>query len=113
MSPTQLSLAKLRKEGFAAEVVEKWIPGAFIRKDFLGCIDILAVKAQHNGVLGIQATTTGNINARLEKARMIPALRAYLEAGNRFVVWGWAKRGPRGKRKVWELKEEALTFNDL
>jgi hypothetical protein len=29
------------------------------------------------------------------------------------VVHGWAKRGPRGRRKVWELREVQITATDL
>lgn len=113
MSPTQLSLAKLKKEGYHAQVVEKWNPFARIRQDLFGAIDILCCKDTETGVLGVQTTSTPNMSARLEKAKQLPAIRSFVQAGNRFVVWGWAKRGPRGKRKVWELKETALTGNDF
>lgn len=112
-SPTSRSLQELKKRGYCAQVVEKWNAFAHIRVDLFGCIDIIAVKANENGCWGIQATTTANMNARIKKALDIPHLRAWLMAGNRFSVWGWAKRGARGERKTWELKETILTVNDL
>jgi ribosome assembly protein YihI (activator of Der GTPase) len=39
-SPTQLSLEKLRADGYLAEVVERFVPGANIRKDLWGWVDI-------------------------------------------------------------------------
>lgn len=113
MTPTQRTLQKLKEMGYHAGVVEKWNAFARIRQDLFGAIDIIACKNDVNGVWGIQTTTTGNMAARIEKATAIPAIRAFVQAGNRFSVWGWAKRGARGERKVWQLKEEPVTFNDL
>lgn len=109
MTPTQLSIKKLKEDGFFCQVVERWNPFAHIRQDLFGAIDILGTGPGQAGCIGVQATTTGNINARFNKALALPAIRAFVTAGNKFVVWGWAKRGPRGKRKVWELKEVLLT----
>lgn len=113
MTPTQLSLKKLKEEGYHAKVVEHWNPFAHIRQDLFGAIDILSVKATEQGCLGIQATTTGNMNSRIAKATALPAIRAFVSAGNRFVVWGWAKRGERGKRKTWTLKEHLVHPSDF
>ena len=113
MTPTQLSLKKLKEEGFHAQVVEKWNAFARIRIDLFGAIDILGVKVGRNGCTGIQATSTGNINARVTKSLGIPAIRDFILSGNKFVVWGWAKRGERGKRKIWTLKERELTADDF
>lgn len=113
MTPTQLSLKKLKENGFYCQVVERWNPFAHIRQDLFGAIDILGVSSKEIGCIGVQATTTAHINARYDKAIVIPAIRAFVSAGNKFVVWGWAKRGARGKRKTWELKELTITPNDL
>lgn len=109
MTPTQLSLKKLKEDGYYAQVVEKWNAFARIRIDLFGAIDILGVKIGSNGCTGIQATSTGNMNARINKSLSIPAIREFILAGNKFVVWGWAKRGERGKRKTWTLKEHEIT----
>lgn len=42
-SPTQRTLAALRKLGYLAAVVEKWNHGAHIRQDLFGFIDVLAI----------------------------------------------------------------------
>jgi hypothetical protein len=44
LSPTELSLRHLRERGYDCDVVERWIPGANIRRDMIGIIDIVAWK---------------------------------------------------------------------
>jgi len=95
--------------GYTAEVVERWIPRTKTRRDLFGCIDIVAVHEYH-GILGVQATTTGNMSARIKKSMAEPRLYAWLLAGGKFAVWGWAKRGPRGKRKLWTLSQKRITL---
>ena len=109
MTPTARSLAHLRKLGATAEVVERWIPQARKRKDLFGFIDIVALDGMP-GTLGVQTTSAGNVSHRLEKIETACrfAMERWLEAGNRIVIHGWAKRGPRGKRKVWTLTERVV-----
>lgn len=111
-SPTARTLAECRKRGWEAGVVERWIHASKIRQDLFGVIDLIALDDKP-GCLGIQATSTGNMVARINKAKAEPRLRTWLERGNRFVVWGWAKRGPAGKRKLWRLREVWLEPSDL
>jgi hypothetical protein len=84
--------------------VEKWIPQTKRRVDLFGCIDIVAIGAI--GCVGIQATSTGNMASRVTKSTTdcAEALTAWLKAQNTFEVWGWAKRGAVGKRKLWTLR---------
>lgn len=110
MTPTARTLAECRRRGWIAQVVEKWNPHARIRQDLFGCIDVLAIAP--SGLLGIQACAGASHAARRTKALAEPRLRAWLDAGARFEVWSWAKRGARGKRKTWTLREEAVTFAD-
>jgi hypothetical protein len=91
--------------------VERWNPGARVRQDFLGFADILAVEPDKPGVLAVQACATGDQAKRLTKIQsdgLAANVRAWLGAGNRIVVWGWAKRGPRGKRKTWTLSDTEI-----
>jgi hypothetical protein len=108
MTPTARSLALLRKRGYLADVAEKWIPRANVRRDLFGFIDVAAIVPDQAGVLGVQATTLGNVSARLNKARELPALKTWLSAGNGFQVWGWVKRGQR-----WHVKIIAVSRADM
>ena len=90
-SPTQRTLEKLRKDGEVCQVVEKWNAFARIRVDLFGCIDIVSVVPGRVGVLGIQATSRGNVNARIQKSLAEPKLLTWLQAKNEFEVWGWGK----------------------
>lgn len=108
MSPTQRSLAHLRSLGYSACVVEKWVAQIKQRKDAFGFGDILAVKVGEPGALLVQATSGSNVAARIAKIKSIPEAGIWLAAGNRIVVMGFSKKGPRGKRKVWSVREESI-----
>lgn len=119
-SPTQRTLAHCRKLGFRVQVVERWVPfrgtdpetgeprRGGVRQDLFGCIDLVALDGLP-GVLGIQACAASSAAARMAKALCeCDALMEWLRVGNRFEVWGWAKRGPAGKRKLWTVRRVAL-----
>lgn len=107
MTPTQRSLAKLRADGYLVAVVERWNSFARIRQDLFGFADLLAIKG--NETLAVQTTSGSNISARITKILACQAAALWLESPNRsIVVHGWAKRGPRGKRKLWECDERKL-----
>ena len=79
-SPTELSLAHLRKGGYhttvygelvgASQVVEHWIPKVKKRRDLFGFIDIVAVRIDVLGVLGVQTTSASHLAARIKKAHL-------------------------------------------
>src|SRR5262245_13988782 len=97
MTPTARSLALLRRSGFTADVVERWlrIPGKNVRRDLFGFADLLAVHPGDRVFLLVQCTgdTGGNVAARVKKATGRRELLDWLRAGGRFEVWGWSRRG--------------------
>jgi hypothetical protein len=103
MTPTRLTLRRLREEGWVCQVVEYWNPFSRTRKDLFGCIDILAVKGERT--LGVQCTSNAHVAERLRKARESEELKAWLEAGNEFQVWGWSKRAERTERALGRRKK--------
>jgi len=113
-SPTQRTLQECRKREWLCCVVEKWVPHARRRIDVFGFGDLLALDGEQGSLL-IQATSTSNMGSRVTKIRKDcnAAARAWLEAGNRIEVWGWAKRGATGKRKLWTLRSVRVTLTDL
>ena len=113
---TQRSLKHARKLGWIAEVVERWIvipnhPGGGIRKDLYGAIDILAVRGLLSGCFGIQSCSASALPAHKKTAEASDQLPFFL-AGNRFEIWAWAKRGERGKRKLWQVKRWEFASHD-
>ena len=127
-SPTQRSLAHAREQGWPVAIVEHWNMHAKIRQDLWGVIDLLVLD-DGQGVLGVQACAGASHAARMTKVRetihgavvepatdrarasaltKAAALKAWLAKGNRIEVWSWSKKGPRGKRKTWELRPEAV-----
>lgn len=105
-SPTQRTLAECRARGYVVQVVEHWNQYAHIRQDLFGVIDLVALTP--SGILGIQACAGASHAIRRDKILAEPRAKAWLKAGGRLAIWSWSKRGPRGKRKVWALREEAL-----
>lgn len=107
-SPTARTLEWLRKRGYLVQRVERWCPFSKRRIDLYGIIDVVGITATQRGVLGVQVTSSSHVADRLAKAKANAALPVWLAAGNRFVVHGWAKQGPAGKRKLWTLREVEL-----
>lgn len=103
-SPTSRTLKALRIMGYTAAVTEHWNGFAHLRQDLFGFIDILAIRADKPGVLGVQCTTDSNMAARSGKIQDLPAAKVFTQAGNKIWVVGWAKHGPRGKAKHWQMK---------
>jgi hypothetical protein len=106
MSPTARSLQHLRALGYKAQVVEKTIPRTFIKKDLFGA-DIVALKAC-TPLLVIQCTSGSNVAARITKLQESGFDTLWKSVGAMIEVWGWAKQGTRGQRKVWTVRREAL-----
>lgn len=102
MSPTSLTLKRLRRQGYAVGIVERWIAQARVRKDLFGCIDLIAAKAGES-VLGVQATALSCISARIANARALAELGSWLATGARFQVWGWGKINGRWHPRIVEV----------
>jgi hypothetical protein len=99
-SPTQRSLATLRGAYELVDVVERWIPGANIRKDFCGIGDLIAIGP---GVAVIQTTSDSNVSARVHKIAESDALPALQRAGVKVFVHGWKKVKGRWQLRIVEM----------
>lgn len=108
ISPTQRSLKEIRNEGYTAQVVEKFNPFAHIRQDLFGFIDIVAIKSGVPGVLGVQTTTQDHVAEHEDKILANPIYKIWLESGNKLEIHGWAKRGGKGKRKLWSVVKKEI-----
>jgi hypothetical protein len=90
ISPTALTLRALRRDGYTAQVVEHWVPGANVRRDLFGIVDVLAIRGEET--LGVQATSDSNVSARVRKIAESEHIAAIREAGWAVRVDGWSKK---------------------
>jgi hypothetical protein len=107
--PTARTLTCLRKTGALAKVVERYNHYAKRRFDCFGA-DIMCVQGRK--LIAIQTTSGANHAAHLTKALANREVLAWLRTGNGFEVWSWAKKGPRGKRKLWTSRVTQLCLTD-
>ena len=93
------SRENLKKRGFRIWTVEHY--NAFIKrkKDLYGFLDIVGLNTEQNGVLGVQATSKGNLSTRIKKAENLDDYWLWLACGNPVEFHGWYK--PKHK---WEVK---------
>ena len=115
------SLKWLKDQGFLCQSVEQTIrypdrqnPGRMkiFKRDVWNIADIIAVGGGLTGTLYVQVTDTSNQAARFNKISGIPAAYRVLEAGNHIWILGWGKKGPRGKRKLWEVTVNHVTIDE-
>lgn len=110
-SPTQRTLAALKKYGATAQVVERWNSFAKKRVDLFGFGDVLAIVGR--SIVAIQCTTGANHAARRAKILEEPKAAAWLKAGGIIEVWSFEKQGARGKRKVWTCRKEEIVLSEM
>ena len=99
ISPTQLSLAQLREDGWFCWITEHWNSYAKIRQDLWGFVDIIALKP--NQILGVQTTTASNMSARVKKIADHENVGKVRESGVMLHVHGWHMDA---KTKKWHCK---------
>ena len=100
MTPTARSIKFLKDSGYRVARVEHWLSFAKIRQDLFGVADLLGMK-RDEPLVAVQVTTMSNLAKRQQKDPETVAV--WLSTGNRFIYHGWSKKGPRGKRKTWQL----------
>jgi len=110
-SPTSRTVQELKRTGWTAQIVEKWIPQAKRRVDLFGVGDVLAIR-EGQAPLMVQTTTGDHVAARILKAKAEPRLVLWLRCGCSFEVWGWRKGGPMGSRKLWTLTVRHLVLGE-
>lgn len=105
VTPTARTLRELRKRGYRADVVERWIGGgAFrVRKDLFDCWDVAYVGGGEFGL--VQTTSGSNVSSRLRKIADAEATPSLRDANVRLLVHGWRKNAA-GR---WVLREEDVS----
>lgn len=77
-SPSAVSTDYMKERGYHVEVVERFIPGAMIRKDFCGVGDLIGIKASRKLLL-VQTTSKANLSSRVKKVTVSEMLPLLLE----------------------------------
>lgn len=113
-TPTQRSLKLLRSQGYLVAITERWNPFAKIRQDLFGFVDLLCVRDDE--VLAVQTTSDsgGNASKRLIKIQALQTAKTWLSSPNRKLhIHAWAKRGAKGKQKLWTCRTVPLCLDKL
>jgi hypothetical protein len=105
MSNTARTLKLLRAHGWHADVCERWIPGANIRRDLFGAFDIIALKNEQprherGRILAVQTCNECDVKRRQDKMASLLGVKLWLSCGGEIAVIAWGKRGP-ARRKKW------------
>ena len=103
ISPTQLSLAMLREDGWFPWITEHWNSYARIRQDLWGFVDIIALKPGQ--ILGVQTTTASNMSARVNKIADHDNVGKVRESGVIIHVHAWYQ----DDKKKWHCKVKDLS----
>lgn len=117
--PLQRSKALLEENGWKVWKVETWNQWSRQRLDLYHLMDLVAIRADVTGVLGIQCCgedvsahvtkiMTGYTDGKGKVWGPNEYLPVWKAAGNKLLIHSWVKRGERGKRKVWVLREVVL-----
>ena len=119
-SPTSRALQECKRRGWPAYVTEKHNSFTNRKNDAFGFGDLLAIDGEPGSLL-IQVTTTSNMASRRTKIleECTDTARSWLEAGNRIIVWGYARRvhrnkdGSKSKVRRWTLREVPVVIGDF
>ncbi len=93
----------LELDGWTVGIVEQTIPRTFIKRDFLGFADMIAVSPSR-GIMAVQVTGGGNGSTRAIKTRQEPRSAIWLASGGRIQVHDWVKRAGKKDRECRVLE---------
>lgn len=102
-SPTSRTLKHLRDAGYQAQVVEHWVPGANVKRDLFGFIDVLGIHEETGEVLAVQTTSYSNMASRARKIAESDKVATVRKAGWAIHIHGWRKVGNRWQVKVKDV----------
>ena len=109
---TQKSLKYLRDAGWSVCIVERYLPARGTMKfprriDAFNLGDLLACKREE-GIALVQCCPGASHAEHKDKILSIPEFETWKRSGGLVILMSWAKKGPRGKRKMWTVREEML-----
>ncbi len=98
---TARSLDLLRAAGYMADVTERHIPYARIKRDLFTIGDIFAIKAGEAAI--VQTTSKDHLAERIRKIRACEAFDTILASGLKIYAHGWYQQPNR--RWACEVRE--------
>jgi len=104
-SPCVLSMDLLRDRGYVVGKTEHWNQYASVRQDLFGIVDIVAFCPRRRLHVYCQTTTRDHLSEHEEKVTGTEPFWWWIQTDGIFLLHGWAKRGDRGRRKLWEVIE--------
>ena len=113
ISPTQRTLAVLRKQGALSGVVEKWNSYVKIRQDLFGFVDLIAIRGRQ--IVAVQCCAGSGHAAHRTKILANEIAPYWLKAGDLIEIWSWSKTkvklkaGGWGKAVRWTPRVEPIT----
>jgi hypothetical protein len=109
MTPTGRTLVYLRRLGFLAAPVERYLIDAKRTVDLFGIADVVGIHPRDKAVLFVQCTSLAHVGDRLKRIKGRPELPLLLRAGIGVECWGWERRRASG----WVCKRVAVRAGDL
>lgn len=123
MSPTERTLAELKKRGMKSGVTERWISQVWvgngqrgIRKDLFGIIDIIALDLKR-GVIGVQSTGSdfSGHDRKIMGEKRQEAIDWLSTPGAFLFLYAWRKiKKEKGKKtEIWAPRIKEYTLSDF
>jgi hypothetical protein len=114
--PVQRSLKVLAENGWQVAIVERYIKFGNMpfgkRIDVWGFGDLLVCRPPMADLPGavalVQCCRDADIAAHRDKILAIPEFYNWKRSNGRVFLQGWAKKGPRGEKKRWTMREIEL-----
>jgi len=92
VSPTARTLKFFGDLGYETVVVERYIMGASIRKDYLSCIDIHILEPNTPIIIGVQCFSTAWAEHERKICYEYPeGAKFWLKMGHKLLFMGWRK----------------------
>lgn len=113
MTPNQRTITLFKKGEIELQTVERFIPGANVRKDLFGIIDFLCII--NNKILGIQSTGTAFSEHHQKIMIMENNLRLWLSTGSEFILIGWRKLKGKYKPRIqkYTLENGVIVIEEI
>lgn len=115
--PTTRCRGYCRKRGWDVGSVELTNLHTGMSSDLFGCFDLL-VMDEHDGCIGVQATSIGGASERLARLKASELCAKWLRRKLRAEVWAWKKYvvkkrdGTKSKLERWGFRRSVLLLND-